>query len=991
MTFSQTLHRTLLPLFTLGSLGIPSAAIAQSITPAPDGTGTIINYNGNIYHITGGTQAGANLFHSFQQFGLQPSEIADFLSNPAIQNVVGRVVGGDPSVIEGLIRLSGGNSNLFLMNPAGWVFADGASIDVPGSFGVTTANRIGFGDEFFNAIGGNDYATLTGDPTSLIFDSNQPGAIINAADLNVENGSLWMVGGSVISTGSITASNGTVTLAAVPGESKVKLSHDGMKLSFFLDALAVDEVAPGTPLGIRAVDLPTYLNGSSAVGNANEVVTTENGEPWLVGSGLRVEDGDVVVGDRVTAENVNLVAAGRVQVADPGEIEGESITVVRYPKAGDRLTYNFIDSLIDDPESFLYGGEQGSISTLVGSQDNGIEVVTERLADVASEGAELDGVRIVAEGNEGNFWLGNAWVTSDTIHNYSEQIASWSDALTDSADLLLYSCFTALGATGEALVSTLANLTGADVAASTNITGSESFDGDWELEYQIGTIELGLGFEPEVIEDYEGKLAVFTATNAASLIAAIAAANGNGQTDTINLAGNITLTAINNATDGNNGLPSITAAENLTINGMGNTIARSGGAPDFRLFHVALGADLTINETTLTGGVADPNVAFGSFFPGADGGAIYNNGTLTISNSTISGNSALDDGGAINSDAGSATAAVVTIINSTISGNSAAGNGGGISNTTFTGAGANTGVINITNSTISGNSANLGGGIASIGQNASNSAVVNVTNSTISSNTAVFGGGGIYNRGQTSTLGSTVVIENSTIANNVVSNPGSSAGGILNLNVGVAANAALVTVRNSIIAQNTATVHPDFRQASATNSPITDLGNNLIGVDDQGVFTTSTLVGTVAAPLAPLLGPLTVTFGTTATHDLLDGSPARDAGDATVTTVTTDQRGLLRIFNGAMDIGALEWQPLPVTAASSSTPATAASSSTTPNADIWPNPLAETEELTDKFLRNNACQSVPNIELGASDTTNEEELAAVESIELDENCLPINE
>jgi filamentous hemagglutinin family protein len=151
MIFPQNLKHAIFPLLTLGSLGIPQVAIAQSITPAPDGTGSIIHYNGNTYTIGGGTQAGANLFHSFQQFGLQPSEIADFLSNPAIQNVVGRVVGGDPSVIEGLIRLSGGNSNLFLMNPAGWVFTNGASLDVPGSFGVTTANRIGFGDAFFNA------------------------------------------------------------------------------------------------------------------------------------------------------------------------------------------------------------------------------------------------------------------------------------------------------------------------------------------------------------------------------------------------------------------------------------------------------------------------------------------------------------------------------------------------------------------------------------------------------------------------------------------------------------------------------------------------------------------------------------------------------------------------------------------------------------------------------------------------------------------------
>ncbi|NJN73692.1 MAG: filamentous hemagglutinin N-terminal domain-containing protein [Limnothrix sp. RL_2_0] len=165
-------------------------AIAQTVTPAADGVGSVIQYNGNTYNIGGGTQAGANLFHSFQEFGLNSNEIANFLSNPDIQNVVGRVVGGNPSVIEGLIQLSGGDSNLFLMNPAGWVFTDSASVDVPGSFGVTTANRIGFGDRFFNGIGANEFETLEGNPTSLIFDTTQPGAILNAADLSVDNGSL---------------------------------------------------------------------------------------------------------------------------------------------------------------------------------------------------------------------------------------------------------------------------------------------------------------------------------------------------------------------------------------------------------------------------------------------------------------------------------------------------------------------------------------------------------------------------------------------------------------------------------------------------------------------------------------------------------------------------------------------------------------------------------------------------------------------------------
>ncbi|WP_072622563.1 DUF4347 domain-containing protein [Spirulina major] len=514
MIFPQNLKHAIFPLLTLGSLGIPQVAIAQSITPAPDGTGSIIHYNGNTYTIGGGTQAGANLFHSFQQFGLQPSEIADFLSNPAIQNVVGRVVGGDPSVIEGLIRLSGGNSNLFLMNPAGWVFTNGASLDVPSSFGVTTANRIGFGDAFFNAVGGNDYATLIGNPSSLIFDSAQPGAIINTADLSVNNGSLWMVGGSVINTGAIAAPNGTITLAAVPGQSQVTLKHEGMVLSFLFDALAVDEVQPNTPLGIRAADLPSYLNGSHSLGTANEVVRTENGELWLVGSQMQVVDGEVAISNWVTAENVNLIAAGRVQVANPALVEGDT-TVVRLPEAGGTNTLSVIDSLADNPEALLYGGAAGTIAKIIDRDENGIEVITAELADIAADGGKLDAVSITAEGNEGNFWLGNAWITDESVEDYSAQLVAWREALTDSADLLLYSCFTALGATGDALMTSLASLTGADVAASTNATGSANYGGDWVLESSTGNIEVLTPFSDLTLSVWDGKLATRTVTSSA--------------------------------------------------------------------------------------------------------------------------------------------------------------------------------------------------------------------------------------------------------------------------------------------------------------------------------------------------------------------------------------------------------------------------------------------------------------------------------------------
>ncbi|HBW56628.1 MAG TPA: hypothetical protein DEF27_02030 [Oscillatoriales bacterium UBA8482] len=65
------------------------------------------------------------------------NQIINFISTPNIQNILGRINGGSPSFIDGLIQVTGGNSNLFLMNPAGMIFGYPARLDVPASFLAT--------------------------------------------------------------------------------------------------------------------------------------------------------------------------------------------------------------------------------------------------------------------------------------------------------------------------------------------------------------------------------------------------------------------------------------------------------------------------------------------------------------------------------------------------------------------------------------------------------------------------------------------------------------------------------------------------------------------------------------------------------------------------------------------------------------------------------------------------------------------------------------
>jgi filamentous hemagglutinin family protein len=73
---------------------------------------------------------------------LDSGQIANFISTPNVQNILGRINGENASVINGLLQVSGGNSNLFLMNPSGIVFGQNATLNVPAAFTATTANGI---------------------------------------------------------------------------------------------------------------------------------------------------------------------------------------------------------------------------------------------------------------------------------------------------------------------------------------------------------------------------------------------------------------------------------------------------------------------------------------------------------------------------------------------------------------------------------------------------------------------------------------------------------------------------------------------------------------------------------------------------------------------------------------------------------------------------------------------------------------------------------
>ncbi|MDY7006926.1 MAG: filamentous hemagglutinin N-terminal domain-containing protein, partial [Cyanobacteriota bacterium] len=285
-------------------LGILSTTPAKSqpITPSNDGTGTTVNQNGNQFNIQGGTHNGTNLFHSFDRFNVNSGQTANFLTTPDTRNILGRITGGDPSIINGLIQVIGGNSNLFLMNPAGIMFGPNASLNIPASFSVTTATGIGFNSNnfWFQAMGTNDYANLVGNPSGYRFNVSNPGAIVNEGNLSLNPGeNLTLLGGTVINTGQLSTAGGNVTIAAVEGGSTLRISQPGHLLSLEVGSTT----AKGEALsGITPLSLPELLTGGEVI-QATSMTVNGNGDVVLIDSNTLVAD---VPGTAITSGSIDV-------------------------------------------------------------------------------------------------------------------------------------------------------------------------------------------------------------------------------------------------------------------------------------------------------------------------------------------------------------------------------------------------------------------------------------------------------------------------------------------------------------------------------------------------------------------------------------------------------------------------------------------------------------------------------------------------------------
>jgi Domain of unknown function (DUF4347)/NPCBM/NEW2 domain/Glucose / Sorbosone dehydrogenase/FG-GAP-like repeat/Calx-beta domain len=271
-------------------------------------------------------------------------------------------------------------------------------------------------------------------------------------------------------------------------------------------------------------------------------------------------------------------------------------------------TIAFVDSNVSNAMS-LMASLNADVKVLLDSTHDGISQITEALGRYQG----LTGISILSHGNVAQLQLGNSFLDTSSLQEHKNQLQQWRSALTPNADILFYACNVAYENTGKTFINSLGTLIGADIAASTNLTGAFSQGGDWQLEYSTGTIETSTPLSLPLIGSYNGLLA----TTFLSDLTPASAINGWG----------------NFERDKSNGEISPNDGVAMKLNGV--TYAKGLGV------HAA--SDITYslvggNYTNFTSdvGVDDEVGSNGSvvFQAWTDGVKVYDSGTMTGSSAT---------------------------------------------------------------------------------------------------------------------------------------------------------------------------------------------------------------------------------------------------------------------------------------------------------------------------------------------------------------------
>ena len=295
--------------------------VDAQVISAQDSVQTQIVQQGNQFNILGGTTAdnATLLFHSFEQFDLEPGHIAEFHISPNVDTVFGRIINGLPSHINGVIGLNGAPASLYLMNPAGVLFGPQASINLAGDFAVLTANRLEFSQGSFALMGHPQ--GVQGNILQLHFNPEHPGTITNLGNLQVdEHHSLSLIGHTVVNRG--TLRGGAINIAAVGANDDVRITEERFQfppeqsvqtLPPWLTTAGTEhaasiEIAEDGTLSLAGSLLPELPLGTGLVG----------GELWAAN---RIQ----ILGDHVATVGATLHVANGGQTLIGGDYQGRGV------------------------------------------------------------------------------------------------------------------------------------------------------------------------------------------------------------------------------------------------------------------------------------------------------------------------------------------------------------------------------------------------------------------------------------------------------------------------------------------------------------------------------------------------------------------------------------------------------------------------------------------------------------------------------------------
>lgn len=311
---------------------LTNCAHAEIIT---DGSlGARVSLPGNEYNITPelGQQVGNNLFQSFEKFNLSAGEIATFSGADTVQNIVSRVTGDTASTIDGTLRTTIPNADLYLINPRGILFGKNTKLELQGGFHASTADTLYLGSEgSFNAKNPTDSLLVSAPPTAFGFLTDTPAALQSqGAQLVVNTGKTLSLIAGDISLGlyrsetqaqltKLSAINGRINLTSSRGQGNILVQPNNV----------IMETPPGDML-LQSVQVSAYDGANVYIRSgkfvlANSLVALQNGTKAGGGLDIKAHNVSLTYGSRITTTALIANAANiTIQADDTISLSGQS-------------------------------------------------------------------------------------------------------------------------------------------------------------------------------------------------------------------------------------------------------------------------------------------------------------------------------------------------------------------------------------------------------------------------------------------------------------------------------------------------------------------------------------------------------------------------------------------------------------------------------------------------------------------------------------------